>query len=177
VIYLVIACFTKKCQCADNCHTKHHKALFWGTLIRLMLEGYLELSLSVFVSLKNMSWEYEGYSVLYNNVFSIIVTVMLVSMPMMIYGFYMCNVDEMEEEEFKVRYGNIYDGLVLDKNPFKRRRALFYPFWFVTRRLIMALMVIFLEKYFWYQIFVAMLCGLINICYLCKYKPFVDPKI
>jgi len=48
----------------------------------------------------------------------------------------------MEDEEFKERYGNIYDGLVLDKSPAKRRIALFYPFWFVTRRLILALMCI-----------------------------------
>ena len=36
---------------------------FWGTLMRLIFEGYLELSLSVFLSLTDMSWESTDYSV------------------------------------------------------------------------------------------------------------------
>ena len=98
-------------------------------------------------------------------------------MPIFIVGFYLCHMKDLGDDDFKKRYGDIYEGLVLSKKPNKRLTALFYPFWFVMRRLIFSLVVIFLDTYFWYQILIAMVCGMINICYLCKFKPFSDRKI
>jgi hypothetical protein len=129
------------------------------------------------VSLTDLTWEPTDYSVLYNNVFTIILTTVLLGMPLFIVGFYMCHTKDLEDKEFRERYGDIYDGLVLSKKPNKRFTALFYPFWFVMRRLIFSLIMILLDTYFWYQILIVMVCSIINICYLCKFKPFEDRKI
>ena len=143
MIYCISLCFKDRYQFALRCYHKYHKALFWGTLIRLLFEGYLELCLSVFVGLTNMVWESTDYSVLYNNVFTIILTVLLLGLPLFIFGFYLCHIDEMDDEEFIEKYGDIYEGLVMDKSRDKRMAALFYPFWFCMRRLLFTMVVIF----------------------------------
>ena len=106
------------------------------------------MCLSVFISLIDMVWEPTDYSVLYNNVFSIVVSVALFGLPIFIGLFYSCNIHKMDDETFVDSFGDIYDGLVLDKSPEKRLSAVFYPFWFVTRRLLFALICIWAETNF-----------------------------
>ena len=114
-------------------------------LIRLIFEGYLELILSVLISLTDMQWSGELYnnSVLYTNIFSIVVTIFLLGMPIFILGFYWKNIDKLEDKEFVETYGDIYDGLALSQDKESRKIALFYPFWFVVRRMLFAFVVIF----------------------------------
>ena len=144
IICLICGCLRNCCSCANSTYLKYKKALFWGSLIRLLFEGYLELCLSIFVSLTDMDWPEDDLSVRYNNWFSIIMSGLLFGMPVFIATFYFVNTDNMEDEKFKSKFGDIYEGLVLSSNPDKRRITLFYPFWFVTRRLIFALFCILL---------------------------------
>ena len=111
-------------------------------MIRLLFEGYLELCLSIFVSLTDMEWPDNG-SIRYNNWFSIIMSVMLFGLPLWIIVFYIYNSNKLDDDSFIESYGDIYDGLVLSNDPEKRRITIFYPFWFVTRRLIFAIIVIY----------------------------------
>ena len=114
---------------------------------------------------------------IFNNVFSIVMTCILVGLPIFIAVFYTWNVDLLEDDDFVEKYGDIYDGLVLSQRREKRRAALFYPFWFVTRRLIFALICILAEKILWLQLSAAFFVSMVNICYLCKYRPFEESKI
>ena len=132
----------------QRCFDKYDKVLFWGSLIRLLFEGYLELCLSVLIGLTDMEWSGVNYngSVLYCNIFTIILSILLLAMPFWIYIFYTVNMDEMDDEEFVERYGDIYEGLVLSTDKDKRQAAVFYPFWFCMRRLIFAAVAIFLPE-------------------------------
>ena len=56
VIWAISGLFKNCCKCAKNCHAKYQKSLFWGSIIRLFFEGYLEICLSVFVSLTDLEW-------------------------------------------------------------------------------------------------------------------------
>ena len=85
--------------------------------------------------------------------------------------------DEMDEEAFVERYGDIYDDLVLSTSKDKRQAAVFYPFWFCMRRLIFALVCIFFETHLWLQLSAAFVVGLINLGYLMAYRPFGEEKI
>ena len=123
--------------------------LFWGSILRLFFEGYLEICLSVFVSMTDLEWSGQNYSVVFNNIFSVLTSFILVGLPIFIAIFYPVHVDKLDDEEFTQKYGNIYEGLVLDKSKDKRLVALFYPFWFVTRRLIFAMICIFAENDLW----------------------------
>ena len=151
--------------------------LFWGSIMRLFFEGYLEISLSVFVSLTDLEWAGQNYSVIFNNIFSILTSFILFGLPIFIASWYPCHLDKLDDEEFIEKYGNVYDGLVMSKEKDKRLIALFYPFWFVTRRLIFALICILAEDDLWLQITTAFFVGLVNLCYLFKYQPLEDRKV
>ena len=144
-IWTLIYFLKDRHACFQRCFDKYDKVLFWGSIMRLLFEGYLELSLSVLIGLTDIEWSGANYngSVLYSNIFSIILAILILAMPFFIYIFYTVNMDEMDDEEFVERYGDIYDGLVLSKDKKKRQAAVFYPFWFCMRRLIFAIMVIF----------------------------------
>ena len=169
IICLICGCFKDCCKCAANTYEKYKKTLFWGSLIRLLFEGYLELCLSIFVSLTDMEWPKEDLSVRYNNWFSIIMSVLLFGMPLYIATFYVINVNKLDDEKFQAKFGDIYDGLVLTNDPEKRRVILFYPFWFVTRRLIFALICIMMTEDFFWQLNTSLASCLINLGYMIKY--------
>jgi len=101
-IWGLAGCFKDRSALIEKYHKKYEKVLFWGTLLRLLFEGYLELCLSVFVSLTDMEWSGENYnsSVLYCNIFTIALSCLLVGMPPFIYIFYTCYAGSMDDEEF-----------------------------------------------------------------------------
>ena len=95
VMWIFFYCFRNTCMFANKCHEKYAKALFWGTPIRILFEGYLELCLSIFVSMTDMEWEDINNAVLINNVFTIVMVTFLLALPIFIAGFYSCNVKRM----------------------------------------------------------------------------------
>jgi len=100
VFWMVCHCFKGKCKCADECAAKYQKVLFWGTLIRLLFEGYLELCLSIFVGLTDLEWLEDNYSVTYNNIFTIVFSILLIGLPVFILGFYSNFLDKLDDETF-----------------------------------------------------------------------------
>ena len=73
-------------------------------------------------------------------------------MPLFTLIFYYWKIDSLEEEEFKIKYGTLYDGLQLDMEKDKRKEALIYPFLFIIRRLVFMVTVIFMAHFTWSQI-------------------------
>ena len=100
IICLVCGCLKNCCKCAKNTHEKYKKVLFWGGLIRLLFEGYLELCLSIFVSLTDMEWPEGNLSVRYNNWFSIIMSSLLIGLPIFIATYYTYYADKLDDEKF-----------------------------------------------------------------------------
>ena len=107
----------------------------------------------------------------------IVFSILLIGLPIFIAGYYPNFLKELDEDEFRSRYGDIYDGLVLSQEPNERLIALFYPFWFVTRRLIFATICILLPDDFYWQVFSSLLTGSINFAYLIVYQPFEDQRL
>ena len=126
-----------------------------------------------------MEWDGANYngSVLYCNIFTIFLTILLLALPCFIFGWYTGYAEKLEDEEFVEKFGDIYEGLVLDKDPEKRIVTMFYPFWFCVRRLLFALVCILAEDALWLQISVAVFVGMVNLCYLVVQRPFDDEKV
>ena len=55
----------------------------------------------------------------------------------------------MENEEFQVKYGSLYSGLNLSEKESKRLTGLFFPFFFVFRRMLFVVAAVFLENFLW----------------------------
>ena len=129
-----------------------------------------------------MSWDSTDYSVLYDNIFVIALALLVTGAPFFVYSFYACHHSEMDEDDFTVAYGTLYDGLMLsrkrekehtaDRVKHRRYQSIFYPFWFVTRRFLFALSVVIFEDQFWLQASIGVICCFISALYLVRYKPF-----
>jgi len=147
-IWSILYFFKERFAFMFKCFDKFDKVLFWRSLMRLLFEGYLELCLSVLIGVTDIEWSGENYnvSVLYSNIFTTILAMLLFALPFFIFIFYTVNMDEMDDEDFVKRYGDIYNGLVLSKEKKMRQSAVFYPFWFCMRRLIFALALVLLPE-------------------------------
>ena len=55
----------------------------------------------------------------------------------------------MDDEEFKRKFGTLYSGLNLDMDENKRKFGLFFPFFFVIRRLMFIAAAILFENFLW----------------------------
>ena len=128
------------------------KHLFWAVAIRFVFESYLELVICVTIGLLNLQWSSENFSITYCSIFTIVFGVIVIILPLLTSIIYYCNIDRIEEEEFKRKYGTLYDGLQLDDSADKRKSALIYPFLFILRRLVFMVTVVWFDYFVWIQI-------------------------
>ena len=135
VLWIVLGICAIKCAKSRNWLANF---VFYSMILRLFFESYLETSLSVFVGLTNMVWDSDNPSLTYNNIVTIVCTVILLALPIFIVTFYYCHIDNLTDETFNRKFGNIYDGMIIKKTRKSRAIALFYPFLFIFRRLVFA---------------------------------------
>ena len=69
--------------------------------------------------------------------------------PLYTSAFYYCNVQKLDDESWTKKYGALYEGLQLSMEANKRKAALFFPFFFVIRRMAFMASVIWLGHFFW----------------------------
>ena len=116
----------------EKIYTKFKNYLFWGAALRFIFEAYLELALCIFIGLYRMHWVKDDFSIFYNNLFTIAIAATVFIMPFFTPLFYGWNIEEMDEVEFKRKFGTLYQGLNLDMEKGKRKTGLFFPFFFVS---------------------------------------------
>ena len=61
-------------------------------MLRLLLEAYLDLSISVFINLTDMEWDDINGFEMYNNVFTVTMAVIQLGLPFFIAFFYWSHV-------------------------------------------------------------------------------------
>ena len=148
------------------------KQLFWSMAIRFVFESYLELVICVTIGLLNLEWSSKNFSITYCSIFNIIFAVIVLVMPILTSIFYYINIDRVDEEEFKRKYGTLYDGLQLDDSEDKRKSAIIYPFLFIVRRLVFMITVVWFDYFVWLQISTQFALCIMMIMYLGFIWPF-----
>ena len=113
ILVVFIGTLIKCCKVykLKNIHDKMKKRLFWSVAIRFVFESYLELVICVTIGLLNLEWSDENFSIAYCSIFTAVFAVVVLIMPLLTSIFYYWNIDRIEEEVFKRRYGTLYDGL------------------------------------------------------------------
>ena len=94
-----------------NIHNKIKKQLFWPVALRLLFEAYLQLCICVAIGLINLSWSDKSFSIMYCTIFTLCFAVIVLCIPFYVSVFYYCKLDKVEDENFKQKYGNLYEGL------------------------------------------------------------------
>ena len=97
------------------------EGLFWSVPLRFMFEAYLELSICVSIGLLNLQWDNKNFSIQYNAIFTIVFVILVILMPLFTLVFYYYKIDSVEDEEFKTKYGTLYEGLEIDMDKDKRK--------------------------------------------------------
>lgn len=166
----------KKWQVCAKVSAKLNAALFWNGLLRLFMEAYLEFSLAVILNLWYIEFDHENGAVLYQSICTLLYAIILFGLPVFVVKFYKRNLDKLDETEFKEKYGSVYEGLRLnerdeDENEI-RENSLFYPAFFLMRRLIFSVIAIFMESLIVFQLAVLFACTITSIIYLIWFQPF-----
>ena len=100
--------FRNKSRQVEKYYVKSKNYLFWGAALRFIFEAYLELILSIGIGIAMMSWDFDNFATVYNNVFTILFAVIALLMPFYTSIFHGWNVDKMDDEEFSEKFGALY---------------------------------------------------------------------
>ena len=92
----------------------------------------------------------------------------IVFVPFMLL-FYLRKHELWKEEEFEQKYGSFLESLIPE-----RKSALFYPIFFIVRRVVIAWQGVYMGEYFLIQIHTLYGMTLLSLFYLISFRPFED---
>lgn len=110
----------------------------------------------------------------YNNLFTFAIAITIAIMPFYTTLFYGWKFNKLDDEEFASKFGTLYSGLNLDMAEHTRRNGLFFPFFFILRRLLFVFAAIYMESFLWLQLAIQFFCSVWMMIYLLTFWPFKD---
>ena len=164
--------------CPSRVHRKCTGVIFWNFWIRLLIQGCLELTISSVIYLlarKTLIDDLGGsYSMFFfcNDFFSYTSVGVFCLMPIFYLVFYCLKFNKMGDKDFKASWGSTLTGLKTNK-----RSVIFFPIFFILRRIAFTCMAFWLTEY--PACFILILIGLtmVEAIYLLMYKPFETPLL
>lgn len=144
--------------------------LFWNFLFRFTLESYLEMAICCLINTRFGPWNREAS--LHEQVslgYAFILLILLVAFPMYIAYFSIKTpLDRLyNDKSLKGRKGSIYEGLKL-----KNKIGLPYNIVFCVRRMVFAVILIYLSDYVWLQLQLNYVISTLMIMFIGFQKPW-----
>lgn len=139
--------------------------LIWNFFIRLLLEGYIDLALASIIQIKNLNINGFGDAISFSTGFSVLHLVVL--FPFVCLAFLKTNFKKLDSMEVRKTYGSIYTGLRVDSVA-----ALMYPLSYQLRRLMLCVIVLFMDKFNYFQIQALLQMQVFVIIYSAWVLPF-----
>lgn len=167
--------FRNLAKWTEKIYVRLSKFLFWGGILRFLMEIYLEVSVSTFINLSNVQFVDSNSSSIYCFVLCIIFLCFIVVFPLSIIIYYgMCNQNNLGHPNFKSKYGDIYCDMRIEEQPVT---SLFFAVFFLLRRLVFTLTAIYLGNHLYLQLLILFTCTWIMSVYILSYKPFEHSKL
>jgi len=145
IIGLILILITLPCRrwsAVNSFNSWLYNKLAWNFVIRLIFEESLETSFSVILMFKYGGFHREAFGSSIDYVLSMVYAASILSIPFWMVWFYIKWFAEWQDEEFDERYGSALDGLKKGS-----KISLFYPVFFVIRRVSFAFIMTFMHKY------------------------------
>jgi hypothetical protein len=156
---------------ASKLSAKIKEKLHWNFTIRLILEGALEIAFCVYINFKYGDYKSHVFGSIFNMLSAGVFGLCLVILPFWIIYFYIFkHFEDLEDEEFEKKYGAVYEGLRRDK-----KSVLFYPVYFVVRRVLFMVICFVLMQHVILQLGALVLSTLISAVYILHFQPFEEP--
>jgi len=170
--YLAIGMFTCNTSCKQSAICGRfvswlNRKFMFGFALRLITEGYLELSISSMINLNNLVLTNMGNKI--SSYLTLAIALVVLFYPATLTIFCLYNRERLGDPLFKSRYGSLYEGIDVS-----RPAAVMYYSAFTFRRLLFALTSVYLIDYAVFQIQVFCACSSIYSLYLVGVRPFSD---
>ena len=157
-IALLLRCF-RRSRKVRNIVMKFKKKLFWNTLLRTIITGYLKLSFSALAAIAFLSWVDASQSI--NSVISLVMLILMCQYPLS-FGYLLHRKrKDLPKEEMKQKIGSLYLGMKTET----WLQRLYSPV-FMFRRLVYALLTVILADHPTILIHTFLACNLVYWLYL-----------
>ena len=164
ILVLIFRTFCYKVGWVKNCLQKIWRFFFWNFVIRFVVETAIELQISNFVRL--MAYRTDSWYETFLSSISICSIAILGIYALLVTPFLQCKKDQIHSEEFKAKYGALTEGLKAEN-----LSARFYFSFFMTRRFLVAVLIVYMIKRPGVQVLLLCLSTLLQGIYLATFKP------
>ena len=150
--------------------------LLWNFIIRLFIEMSMLLAFCCLLTMKYA--ELIGFMGWLNVISAWLFMGAVVVMPFFVLFFYLKNFERMNSEdeeiveEFEDKFGAPMEGLKKEL-----KASIFYSIWFIVRRVLFVLIVLYLYKRVLLQLGLQLFLSLVSYVYLVQWRPFDDGLI
>lgn len=141
-------------------------------MIRLVIEGYMELVFSVYFNLRYAKCSFSFLGSWVNYFYAIIFAALIGLAPFFVVGFYSFNFSKLGDEEFTKKFGSVYEGLKTNS-----RSVIAFTTIFMVRRALFALLAVMLYKHVIIQLSLTIVLIMFAACYILHFKPFEEQLI
>jgi len=168
VILTVLVSLWLLSLCWDRAHPYYislYTSIFWNMPLTFGLEGYIEFAVASFINLHLFHWI--TISDIFNSVACIAGLTLTVFLPPFVLWFLVKNRGKLNQPENKQKFSSLYEGLE-KQNVW----GLYFTFLFLFKRLIIAVVVVFLQGMPWLQIQIVVFMLSLDIIYTGYLQPF-----
>jgi len=144
-----------------------YSRILYGMIIRLFLESYIEIAISGFLQVKNISAD--GSGTLFSSIAAVCFLLACIVIPPALIVVYKLYKDMMPVKQFQVQYGSIYEDLRL-----KSDSAMLFVLLFMMRRLIISMSYVFLVDYPVFQWQICMISSVFQSLYVGLVLPYTS---
>lgn len=175
ILFLVVVFFKlllrRMCKnCGDNFCTRRVRAPinFWIITTRFLLEGCLEIGLSVMISILMAEEEtFENFGEIFSFLMAVVTLFGLIFALIQVWRLSKMHLNDLEQGE-ESPYAELFEGHRPD------RAALLYQFVFLSRRYLMICVLTIMPWSKYVQMLSQIWATIFVICYLIMNRPFVD---
>lgn len=139
-VMFLIKLIAKRVKFMEKVYKYLEGILLFNFLFRIIIEGYLKYCNSVFISLKNES--FDTISDIINTSFTIVFLILVAASPIYVFIFLKRNKHQLEKYEVVLKYEAIYEKINIEKG-----LAVYYNVMFLVKRLIFSASLVFLGDY------------------------------
>lgn len=136
LVVLRISFFNHCCGCFKIVYFKIEHKIMFNSLLRSMLTTYLSIGISIWFSISKLTLE-DFYST--SSYFTLFMALLLVFLPVGTFIFLKRSKDKLKDESHRNRFGSLTQNLDLDKE----RACSLWPTAFLSRRFLLALIIVF----------------------------------
>ena len=150
ILYVPLRLLSFKYRCSKVFAGKIHRMIFYRWWIVFIQEAYIDLFFYVCINFYSFSGTWDSFDGYLNNSLVVVIAIMLLILPITILAYICPNFRKLKKKRFMNKFGAIYDMVDLRH---RQASALLWCIFFIGRRILFGVGVIFLKDYPLFQIY------------------------